>query len=455
MASALGEVATTPVATTADIVRIHLPSSTVVATSTSPASLVPTPAALHAVSPSPVVTASSAKHHPSVHVKDLAAATSAIVTPEPALPDATPTTLQLDLRTTLTVEPTATPVTTGPGTLVYKAAASFSTLSPVSALTRTYDTYSAATSSAVPLPNPDLETDNIVTEDSTSKRKTLLIASLLTLSTLSALGLFLLCLRYKVFARIRHRRKRGSYFDQGAFAEEGFRGRSTPTKEQKHVAFNLPGSGDHVTLPTVSSGMHAPSGSPPPQIPPASYSPHGWHVFMDPRDGEYEDVTHILSPKAFEPRPGSIGSQDSAIQGGRTSRTSGGGASLSAESYATCESRYSSPSVPRESQEALLESASMVFADRSQTVSPPASPFVATPKASACEFGASSIPAKAQNQVILDNLAMMSLASQDLSSTSAWELELANAASHETSGSLEKLATVELGSRTCVLMHAV
>ncbi|OCH84807.1 hypothetical protein OBBRIDRAFT_798757 [Obba rivulosa] len=457
--SEFGEAPTTLVMTTVNVLTIHLPSSSTLASSTSSASPLPAPAALHSVSSSPAVPTPFVKHHTSF-VTDMATATSSPLPLQAALAETSTSPTSSQVRTVPTVESSASqvPLQEDPSTTAYSDMAPYTTLPPVSALTRTYDPSSAPTPTAIPIPDPDEGAEAATSKTSASERKTLLVASLLTLGILSALALFLLCLRYKVFTRIQHRRYEESFFDQSASAEEGLQ--THGTQNEKHVAFNIPGPGEHVTLPSLSPGTHGTSVSPPPQILPTAYSPRGWRVFTDIHDGQYEDVTHILSPKAFgigvsDPRPGSAQSHENEEEGGRTSRTSGGGASLSAESYTTCESRYSSPSAPRESQEAPLDSLAMSLSDRAPTESPPASPFVSTPDMSTRDFAAPPAGAKGQSRVLLNNLALMSAASQDLGLSSVWENELAEAVERDASGTMEKPVTVELGDKTCVLMHAM
>jgi hypothetical protein len=99
---------------------------------------------------------------------------------------------------------------------------------------------------------------------------------------------------------------------------------------------------------------------------------------------EFEDVTHILSEDAFTPLSDSTRTS-AASDKSETSvvnRASNGAVSVKAESYATCESCYSTPStsISQRASEgaALAEYLSMESPSRSP--SPPESPVLRTPK---------------------------------------------------------------------------
>ncbi|TFK91385.1 hypothetical protein K466DRAFT_582848 [Polyporus arcularius HHB13444] len=265
--------------------------------------------------------------------------------------------------------------------------------------------FSATASRAVPTshdldePNPDVHSQS--SEASLRARKTAVLAALLILGTLGALGGGILCFRCGVFPCCHNVRRRRGPTSAERTAEEGFRGvaKLAPGALSEKSGSLAPGKPSvatgSVVHPVFPRNLHAHTLScstcPPDSLNGVRGGVSGTgmgsaadiHVYSTNEESAFEDVTHILSSGVFSDKAmsseGSSTSTDlrsprdsgtsratrassasgsdaarlstattvsaSASVHTRMSRASGGAASLTAESYTTCESRYSTPSI--------------------------------------------------------------------------------------------------------------
>ncbi|KAI0926259.1 hypothetical protein AcV5_008764 [Taiwanofungus camphoratus] len=326
-------------------------------------------------------------------------------------------------------------------------------------------------------PNPTSEAQSASNAASQQARHSAIIAAFLTMATLSSLGMCILCMRCKLASRLRRLRRRSRkvrFADQAA--EEGRK--VFPTLREKQdkysAASGLPAL-QGVTLPVLVHGQQPSTGS----TSPATSRPSpvtDWRVFASNVDGQFEDVTHILSTNVFAPleRDARSRSPDSGSSGagsgeaGSTSRTSGGAASMTGDSYTTCESRYSSPSIEHHDTQDdlnletdLPESMSLSFSFRSP--SPPVS-VLQTPELYGypAATGAGAFDAGAQETGKGPHAPLLGPAipgPEGMNVESEWDVAQAYGAS--ASGRkeptpnviIDNMEMVEVGGRKCVLVQ--
>ncbi|GBE88526.1 hypothetical protein SCP_1303420 [Sparassis crispa] len=298
---------------------------------------------------------------------------------------------------------------------------------------------------AITNPNPSSAAQGTSSQQA---RKSALVAAFVTLGSLTALGVCILCLRCKIVSRVRRLRRESNRPSSVLTIEDGFQPKSILINREKDSL--IPGPAPQaVTLQPFSPSTTCSDGPPTPR-------PLDWALFAMNNEGPFEDVTHVLSTSA--PRDGAVSRLSEAST---TTRTSGG-ASLAAESYMTCESRYSSPSVERRSQDSTAaargsgESMALSFAFPSQSL-PPSEPLRA-PEAST---GALAV-LPAVNLVGQKALHVPSLAPSEELVLAGSEWDVADAYGARSSGASsvlnepeEHMETVEIGGRLCVLVQGI
>ncbi|OBZ72688.1 hypothetical protein A0H81_07536 [Grifola frondosa] len=233
------------------------------------------------------------------------------------------------------------------------------------------------------------------------------------------------------------KRRRARACDPESVTDENLQKR--PLRSEKHVTFQEPKAPDLVTLPVLSRESHTPSCSTCPDDVPLHSgagwdAPIDWRIYATNGEDEFEDVTDILAMPVSESESGSEHDQQS-------SRASGGAASLTPDSYTTCESRYSSPSIE---EGASAPSASI--ASELHSPSPPPSELIRTP---------------AQPEYIPETgvvaLNRNSTGSADTETDPEWDVAHTYDPSSRTKTSdpvLDKVTgTIAVGGRTCVLIH--
>ncbi|KAF7799660.1 hypothetical protein EIP86_010900 [Pleurotus ostreatoroseus] len=210
-------------------------------------------------------------------------------------------------------------------------------------------------------------------------RKAALIGTILALTFLSGLITFSLCTGVPCRLRPSIRRKKRPVED----AEDGTKDRDKLLSEKGKSRHGKVPTPEIVVVPVLDADASPQPASPqvalPSQLvggpwipsvqPKAGQQQQQQLQYPNPLDAEdeenvFEDVTHILSEETFQADVESSDDSNSSSH-----RTSHGAASVTAESYATCESRYSSGT--RASREA--SSASFL------SMSPPESPMLRTP----------------------------------------------------------------------------
>lgn len=342
-------------------------------------------------------------------------------------------------------------------------------------------------------PNPEVHTQN-VSDASMRARKTAIVAAFLILGTLSALGGGVLCFKCGVLPcchrRDKLRRNRKSRLSL-ATAEEGLQ--QKPPRVASLEKSIVPGAPPLADMPTLSRDSHTPSCSTCPDSVTGmksgiSGSASSWRVYATNEDGQYEDVTHVLASDTYASmRSGHSGtssyrhSADSSGSGTQpqssersNSRASESGASMTAESYKSCESRYSTPSFERRSRDgppsaSASASSSLLPASDSPTPSSPASPIsvlLLTPEQG--QGGYVGLADAAMPRVVVDAGAPLETVveseGEDMDIDSQWNVAQALAApvlqkqkAQVGPGGLgvvdQSVGTVALGGRTCVLMR--
>ncbi|KAI0329304.1 hypothetical protein GY45DRAFT_1325254 [Cubamyces sp. BRFM 1775] len=348
------------------------------------------------------------------------------------------------------------------------------------------------------LGDPDSDARSQSASDASERaRRRAILAAFLILGTLGALGGGILCFRCGVLPCCRrgnpHRRSRRS---MEQLTEEGLRWPPRVASIEKSI---IPGAppmrgADLPVLPSRDS--HTPSCSTCPDSLNGMRSGISggladWRVYATNHDGQFEDVTHILSSDAFSVRSadnerlssGSWSARNSTASTGSglqssvhsrsASRASESGASMTAESYKSCESRYSTPSFERHSREGPPPSASASVASSLRSPSPSAmllrTPVQAdyTGLANAAlpvvaKSGAVAGPADRQMATVVESEA------EDMELDSQWDVAKAYSSTPAqkasqstgvgrgmTSGTAveQNVGTVDLGGRTCVLMR--
>ncbi|KAH9930107.1 uncharacterized protein B0H18DRAFT_995255 [Fomitopsis serialis] len=305
----------------------------------------------------------------------------------------------LSSRTTLYVPPSSTEAPAqaeATPTTLYVSASSFAS-SGSSSVAHS----SVQSSSTISMwdPNPTSETEASSNARSQQSRRSAILAAFLIIGVLTMFGFTYGCMRLKLpmrlgYVRRRCDNKRVRFADaeDAAFASISYPA-SVSEKDNKDSIAPDPAvfAYQEVTVPTLA---RQPNGPVPPSTPNGTQV--DWRVFAN-YDGQFEDVTHILSTDVFAPlgrhaRGGSHGSM-SVLSGSRNSspRTSGGGASFTGASYQSCESHYSVPTVGRQSADVPTTPPRVPELDlegeRTAPNSPPSPALPATPQSVHTEPG--------------------------------------------------------------------
>ncbi|PSS05513.1 hypothetical protein PHLCEN_2v3795 [Hermanssonia centrifuga] len=229
-------------------------------------------------------------------------------------------------------------------------------------------------STSSPLPSRRPSAQSRVSEQS---RQAAILGTIIALGFLSGLMVCVFCMRCRTRTR-----------SQASFspkeADEGTSGQADSLKEaEKPPVIYSNTAPDVTTLPVLQANSPSPSTTPSPAAKNPPDWPQGqqsqWRFLSIEEDGHFEDVTHILSGAAFVDMVSDSGDRNSTASKDHecsTNRTSNGVASVTAESYATCESRYSSPSIDRASQVSQGSNDASSFL----VISPPESPLIQTPR---------------------------------------------------------------------------
>lgn len=339
-------------------------------------------------------------------------------------------------------------------------------------------------------PNPEVHTQN-VSDASMRARKTAIVAAFLILGTLSALGGGVLCFKCGVLPcchRTDKLRRNCKSRLSLATAEEGLQ--QKPPRVASLEKSIVPGAPPIADMPTLSRDSHTPSCSTCPDSVTGmksgiSGSASSWRVYATNEDGQYEDVTHVLASDTYASMRSATSSYrhsaDSSESGTQpqssersNSRASESGASMTAESYKSCESRYSTPSFERRSRDgppsaSASASSSLLPASDSPTPSSPASPIsvlLLTPEQG--QGGYVGLADAAMPRVVVDAGAPLETVveseGEDMDIDSQWNVAQALAApvlqkqkAQVGAGGMgvveQSVGTVALGGRTCVLMR--
>lgn len=299
---------------------------------------------------------------------------------------ATPTTLFVSASSTESssaTDPVSTPPTVSP------SATSTSDMTSV-----TYSPVQHSTTMLVSDPNPTTETEAASNWKSQQSRHAAILAAFLIVGILTMFGVTYCCMRLKLPARFRRPRdgKKVRFGDEEVFnvpndvyAPSVFEKDSKSSIAPNSAVFAY----QEVTVPSLTRQSTRLVPGPPPNGAQADWR------FLANYDGQFEDVTHILSTDVFAPlgrheRAGSRGSM-SVLSGSRGSspRTSDGGASFTGDSYKSCESHYSTPSMPRQSTDVPASPLPVPELEVELVVpnSPPSPALPATPQAAHIEPG--------------------------------------------------------------------
>lgn len=217
----------------------------------------------------------------------------------------------------------------------------------------TYSSVQHSTTMLASEPNSTTETEAAANWKSQQSRHAAILAAFLIIGMMTMFGVTYCCMRLKLPARLRRSRDGKKV----RFAEDVF---NVPNEvyapsisEKENKSSVAPDSAvfayQEVTVPSLA---RQPTGHKP------TFSRNGaqanWRLLAN-YDGQFEDVTHILSTDVSAPlgrheRAGSRGSTPVPSDSRDSSpRTSGGGASFTGDSYKSCDSHYSTPSMPRRS----------------------------------------------------------------------------------------------------------
>ncbi|KIP10453.1 hypothetical protein PHLGIDRAFT_125502 [Phlebiopsis gigantea 11061_1 CR5-6] len=263
----------------------------------------------------------------------------------------------------------------GDAALVFSSSSASATFSvPTSQITLVpVSTHATPTSTPIALlpPTEKTKSESPATQMS---RKAAVIGTILAVGSLVGLGACVLCTR----CRISKRNRRSSTSDDSnkKDPEKTLLGKTLSNVSVNSVpTFPLPTLTVNAPTPSQSSTV----GQDERQC--ISQQRPEWQIQMHTEVVNFEDVTHILSENAFAPLSGSERSSaateisDVSIVH-RESKGAVSVKSVKAESYATCESRYSHPSETSE----RAGSTQYLSMSPSSTPSPPDSPMVRTPK---------------------------------------------------------------------------
>ncbi|KAI0648924.1 hypothetical protein C8Q79DRAFT_947966 [Trametes meyenii] len=372
-------------------------------------------------------------------------------------------------------------------------------------------------------PNPEARS-HAASEATRRARRSAILAAFLILGTLGALGGGVLCFKCGVLpcchSKDRTRRSRASL---GKVVEEGLQKPQKPiriTSTEKSIIPGAPPPVNASEMPSSWRDSHTPSCSTCPDSMAGMKSgvsggASSWRVFATNESGLFEDVTHVLSSDAFSVHSAtpaspcasastsaSVGSwsarhscessgsgtqPQSSADSRADSRASGSGASVTAESYKSCESRYSTPSFERHSRDGPPLSASPSVASASEggrSPSPPASVSVSvllmTPEqADYNGLADAAMPRVVDATVVVApreaQLAatMVETESEDMELDSQWDVDVAQAygapvdkkpggvtgsgmrqtATMAVPVGEQTVGTIDVGGRTCVLMR--
>ncbi|KAI0636236.1 hypothetical protein C8Q77DRAFT_1052370 [Trametes polyzona] len=439
-------------------------------------------------------------------MKSMSLTTTSLSSP----PSGSSSALQMDVATSLPASiSSAFPTATDPSAAVLASASSgFSEPHFTS-------TMSLAEPTSGVLEDPNPEVHSVSASDASQRaRKSAILAAFLILGTLGALGGGVLCFKCGILpcchSKDRPRTPRASLERS---AEEGLQKWPRIASLEKSI---IPGAPPLSDMPSLSRDSHTPSCSTCPDNSMVgmksgiSGGASSWRVFATNEDGEYEDVTHVLASDTFSVRSGasdyasatsasasakSPSPRDSAASSGsgtqprssvytRTdSRASSSGASVTAESYKSCESRYSTPSferrLSRESGPSPSASASGTVSVSSsvyRSPSPAASVSVLLLTPEQENYGGLADAALQLPRVVVDDadasVRMMETVveseGEDMELDSQWDVarafsapvqqkvKKAGGAGRGTPGAAlaeQTVGTVALGGRTCVLMR--
>ncbi|KAI0366280.1 hypothetical protein BV20DRAFT_971988 [Pilatotrama ljubarskyi] len=348
------------------------------------------------------------------------------------------------------------------------------------------------TPSSLDDPNPAAHSQSASDASQRARRSTIL-AALLILGTLGALGGGVLCFKCGVLpcchSKGGHRKSRASL---ERAAEEGLQKPRRVASTEKSI---IPGAPPVADFRVLSSDSHTPSCSTCPDSMTGMKSgvsggASSWRVYATNEEGQFEDVTHVLSSDPFSVHSADSGDASAASWSQRNSadstgtgssgdsraqklvhsrtesRASESGASMTAESYKSCESRYSTPSLERHSRDGPPPSASQSASSSFRSPSPPASVSVLllTPE----QGDYAGLADAALTRAIPAQLAtVVESEPEDMELDSQWDVAQAySAPAHKRVQSAESgaclpasdfaeqtVGTVDLGGRTCVLMR--
>ncbi|KAI0349722.1 hypothetical protein OH77DRAFT_1431765 [Trametes cingulata] len=347
------------------------------------------------------------------------------------------------------------------------------------------------TSSALSDPNPQ-ENSQPASDASQRARRSAILAAFLILGTLGALGGGVLCFKCGVLPCCHGKggqRKPRTSLERAA--EEGLQKPRRVTSTEKSI---IPGAPPVADLRVLSRESHTPSCSTCPDSMTGMKSGvsgggSSWRVYATNEDGQFEDVTHVLSSDPFSVHSAdsghasaeswsqrnssdsagsrsSDGSQGKSVHTRTESRASESGASMTAESYKSCESRYSTPSFERHSRNGPPPSASQSASSSFRSPSPPASVSVLLLTPEQGEYA--GLADAALTRAVPSQLAtVVESEPEDMELDSQWDVAQAYStpAQKKPQGAgtgvplpAENLTglnvgTVDLGGRTCVLMR--
>ncbi|KAI0703814.1 hypothetical protein BC835DRAFT_1317700 [Cytidiella melzeri] len=319
-------------------------------------------------------------------------------------------------------------------------------------------------------------------------RKAAVIGTLLAVGSIVALMLFAFCTRLPRLARRLVRKPTVPMSDESGDEKD-----EDPEKALDSVSYQdnpvKPGTELARTglngadlFPTLDASIPpTPSGTP-------TNSPQpGWDQYVQEwqgkatnQDGQFEDVTHILTDNSTF----AAHESDPAIPEPEARKRQSRGAPSVAQSYATCESRYSTPSVQDIADVSLTDEQSASFHSApSRSPSPPQSPMPTTPKAGHQQQSGS--PKRPRSKTLNQDEGPSSFKKNTISSSKSFPARYSNRSSehsgmwsvleqesewdiaahygarysarHSASPELgivsDTVETVEIGGRNCVLVQ--
>lgn len=251
---------------------------------------------------------------------------------------------------------------------------------------RTTPTHQVAPTTTLPLASPT-ETSAAKSQHTSQSRKAAVIGVLLALGSILLLVLFAFCMR--VPRVLRGFKKNADELIEPFEDPDMEKVVNSPVVEQnsstarQHVSADL-----NTTLPVLSASAPSPLANTQKTEGGKSESQHAqyqqlWYC-SSVKEDQFEDVTHVLTDSStFAVNDSDCASNrtsTSSSQASERDRQSRGAASV-AQSYATCDSRYSTPSVQDGSSESVTDGQSASFHSApSRSPSPTDSPMPDTPK---------------------------------------------------------------------------